>query len=195
MDSSELTDRERAERILEGDTALGDELVERMQPVVSRIVRGRVTERSDEQDLTQAVFLQVFANLESYSGSVPLEHWVSRVAVNVCLKQFRHESRRPELRRADLSDEQNELLDSLATSEGEITPDEQFAANELAAVLLGQLTAKERLIMSLLYLDGLSLAEVATATGMSNLAIRLISFRSRTKMKSAFVKLQKSNQR
>lgn len=195
MDSSELTDRERAERILEGDTAIGDEFVERMQPVVSRIVRGRVTERSDEQDLTQAVFLQVFANLESYSGSVPLEHWVSRVAVNVCLKQFRHESRRPELRRADLSDEQNELLDSLATSEGEITPDEQFAAKELAAVLLGQLTAKERLIMSLLYLDGLSLAEVATATGMSNLAIRLISFRSRTKMKSAFVKLQKSNQR
>src|SRR5688572_17675692 len=111
MESSGLSDRERVARILEGDTALGNELVERMQPVVSKIVRGRVTRRSEERDLTQAVFLNVFSSLDQYSGTAPLEHWVSRIAVNVCLNQFRHESRRPELRRADLSAEQDDLLD------------------------------------------------------------------------------------
>ena len=83
MESSELSDQERVARILEGDTALGDELVERMQHVVSKIIRARVTRQSDERDLTQTVLLNVFASLDQYSGAAPLEHWVSRIAVNV----------------------------------------------------------------------------------------------------------------
>lgn len=191
MDCSELTDRERVARILEGDTALGDDLVQRLQPVVSRIVRGRVTRQAEERDLTQTIFLNVFASLHQYSGNVPLEHWASRVAVNVCLHQYRHENRRPEVRRADLSEEQDELLDSLANTDEEVSPDKQFAANELVGILLEQLTGKERLIMSLLYLDGLNLSEVAKKTGMSNLALRLVAFRARRKMQSGFQKLQK----
>ena len=191
MESSEISDRERVARILDGDIALGDELVQRLQPIVSRIVRGRVTRQADERDLTQMVFLNVFASLDKYSGTAPLEHWASRVAVNVCLNQYRHEKRRPELRRADLSEEQDELLDSLANTEAEVTPDKQIAANELVAILLEQLPAKERLIMNLLYLDGLSLEEVAAKTGISNLALRLVAFRARRKMQKGFEKLQK----
>ena len=191
MDSSELSDRDRVARILEGDIALGDELVERLRPVVSRIVRGRVTCQSDERDLTQSVFLNVFSSLDQYSGTAPLEHWVSRIAVNVCLHQYRHENRRPEVRRADLSEEQDELLDSLANTDEEVSPDKRFAANELVGILFEQLTGKERLIMSLLYLDGLNLSEVAKKTGMSNLALRLVAFRARRKMQSGFQKLQK----
>lgn len=191
MDSSELSDRERVARILEGDSALGDDLVQRLQPVVSRIVRARVTRQADERDLTQTVFLNVFASLDQYSGTAPLEHWVSRIAVNVCLHQYRHENRRPEVRRSDLSPEQDELLDSLSNTNEEVSPDQQFAANELVGILLEQLTGKERLIMSLLYLDGLSLSEVAEKTGMSYLALRLVAFRARRKMQRGFQKLQK----
>lgn len=193
MDSSNLTDRERVARILEGDIALGDELVRRLEPVVSRIVRGRVTCLADERDLTQAVFLNVFASLSQYSGNAPLEHWASRVAVNVCLTQHRHEKRRPEVRRSDLSQEQDALLDSLANTDVEVAPDTQLAASELVGILLEQLTGKERLIMSLLYLDGLSLTEVAERMGMSNLAVRLVAFRARRKMQKGFQKLQKGN--
>ena len=191
MECPGLSDRERVARILEGDVALGDELVERLQPVVSKIVRGRVTRLSEERDLIQAVFLNVFASLDQYSGRIALEHWVSRIAVNVCLKQYRHESRRPELRRADLSAEQDDLLDSLATSEADVLPDQQIAASELVTMLLDHLKAKERLIMTLLYLDGLSLSEVAKRTGISNLALRLVAFRARRKIQSGFQKLQK----
>src|SRR3954468_7303971 len=136
MECSGLSDREWVARILEGDTALGNEFVKRMQPVVSKIVCGRVTRRSEGQDLTQAVFLNVFSSLEQYSGKAPLEHWVSRIAVNVCLNQYRHESRRPEVRRAELSAEQDDLLDSLATSEADVLPGQQMAANELVTMLL-----------------------------------------------------------
>lgn len=191
MESSAANDLALVSRVLDGDTVAGDELVERLRPTVARIVRGRVTRQTNEDDLTQAVFLNVFASLQSFSGDVPLEHWASRVAVNVCLKQYRHESRRPEVRRADLSEDEDKLLEMLATSEAEVAPDQQFTAHELVTRILDGLSPRERIVMSLLYLEGRSSEETAKLTGNSNLAIRLIAFRARGKMKKAFLKLQR----
>lgn len=190
MDSSASADLACVARVLEGDTATGDALVERLRPVVVRIVRGRVTRRTEEADLTQMVFLKVFANLEQFSGRVPLEHWVSRIAVNVCLNAYRHEGHRPEVRRADLSPEHDSLLDFLATSAVEITPEQQVAAGDLVATLLARLAPKERMIMTLLYLEGRTPQETGRLTGMSNLAVRLVAFRARRKMRNALKQLQ-----
>jgi len=177
-------------RVLKGDTAAGDALVERLRPTVGRIVRGRVTGRTEEADLTQMVFIKVFANLDQFSGTVPLEHWVSRIAVNVCLNQHRYERNRPELRRSDLSPDQDELLELLATSDAEISPDRQAAARDLVTALLERLAPRERLVTTLLYLEGHTIEETRQLTGMSALAVRLVAFRARQKMKKAFGKLQ-----
>jgi RNA polymerase sigma-70 factor (ECF subfamily) len=55
--------------------------------------------------LVQTVFMKVFANLDQYQGRVPVEHWVSRIAVNTCPNALKAEKARPELRWSDLSDE------------------------------------------------------------------------------------------
>jgi len=177
-------------RVLGGDTTAGDALVERLRPTVSRIVRGRVTRRTEEADLTQMVFVKVFANLDQFSGRVPLEHWVSRIAVNVCLNQYRYEKNRPELRRSDLSPEQDRLLKLLATSDSEIPPDRQAEANDLVAALLERLAPRERLVMTLLCLEGRTIEETRQLTGVSALAVRLLAFRARQKMKKVLGKLQ-----
>ena len=52
------------------------------------------------------IFIRVFQKLSQFSGKVPLEHWVSRIAVNACLNQIAAEKVRPELRQADLSEEE-----------------------------------------------------------------------------------------
>ena len=52
------------------------------------------------------IFIKVFQKLSQFSGKVPLEHWVSRIAVNTCLNQIQWEKIRPELRHADLSVEE-----------------------------------------------------------------------------------------
>jgi len=153
MECSGLSDREWVARILEGDTALGNEFVERMQPVVSKIVRGRVTRRSEGQDLIQAVFLNVFSSLEQYSGKAPLEHWVSRIAVNSCLNAIAAEKARPELRRADLSEEQAAVIDHLAATTDDLGADEKLSARDLLGHLLEALKPAERLVIDLLHLQ------------------------------------------
>src|SRR5687768_339696 len=94
------------DRIKRGDESAAETLIELMRPVVLKCVRRRLPRWSAEEDLVQSVFAKVFAKLHQVSGSVPLEHWVARVAVNTSLSQIGYEAVRPELRMSDLSEEQ-----------------------------------------------------------------------------------------
>ncbi len=100
-----------------------------------KLVRAYLPRRSSEDDLTQIVFMKVFANLDRYSGAVPLEHWVSRIAINACLNEIAAEKIRPELRVADLSREQFEVLENLWATAAEIETGKAVAAPHLTSSL------------------------------------------------------------
>src|SRR5438093_1800173 len=102
------------DRIRQGEEQAATELMQHLYPFVFRIVRSHLPRRTSEEDLCQMIFIKVFSNLEQYSGQVPLEHWISRIAVNTCLNQLKAEKIRPEPRWADLSEDQAAVLDSLA---------------------------------------------------------------------------------
>ncbi len=178
-------------RVLRGDEAAGAALVERLRPLVVAVVRRRLPERVDEADLIQSVFLKVFWNLEQYSGKAPLEHWVSRIAVNTCLNELRYQGNRPELRRADLPREEDEVLDLLSASEADLPSHRQVAARELVDRLLDRLPPREGLVIQMLYFEGLTHEEIHDATGWSPLAVKLLAFRARARMRKALRHLLK----
>ncbi len=68
-----------------GDEEAARSLLSHLFPLVLSVVRGHLPRRMSEDDLTQTIFVKVFTKLDQYSGAVPLEHWVSRIAVNTCL--------------------------------------------------------------------------------------------------------------
>jgi RNA polymerase sigma-70 factor (ECF subfamily) len=136
------------------------------------------------------IFIKVFQKLSQYSGKVPLEHWVSRIAVNTCLNQIESEKVRPELRHADLSAEEQAVVENLATSTDELPPDEQFASRQLVEYLLAALKPVERLAIDLLYLQGRSVEEIRKITGWSAALIKVRAFRARQKMKALLARIQ-----
>ena len=101
-------------RVRAGDQLAARALVERLRPGVLRIVRARRPRRVAEEDLTQEVFMKMFARLGQYQGSAPFTHWVSRIAVTTCLDHWRAQQRRPELRWADLAEWETDRLDERA---------------------------------------------------------------------------------
>ena len=135
------------------------------------------------------IFIKIFQKLGQFSGKVPLEHWVSRVAVNTCLSQIEAERVRPELRHADLSEEQQAVVENLATSSDELAPDRQLASRQLVEHLLQLLKPAERLIIDLLYLQGRSVEEIHKITGLGVAAIKVRAFRARQKMKAQLAKI------
>jgi len=135
------------------------------------------------------IFIKVFQKLSQFSGKVPIEHWVSRIAVNTCLSQIEAEKVRPELRQADLSEEEQAVVENLATSSDELAPDRQLASRQLVEHLLQLLKPVERLVIDLLYLQGRSVEEIHRITGLGAAAIKARAFRARQKMKAQLTKM------
>ena len=135
------------------------------------------------------IFIKVFQKLTQFSGKVPLEHWVSRIAVNTCLSQIESEKIRPELRHADLSEEEQAVVENLAASAEELAPDRQLASRQLVEHLLQMLKPVERLVIDLLYLQGRSVEEIHQITGLGVAAVKVRAFRARQKMKAQLEKL------
>jgi RNA polymerase sigma-70 factor (ECF subfamily) len=164
-------------------------LIAHLYPLVIKLVRAYLPRRSSEEDLAQTVFMKIFARLGQYSGRVPLERWVSRVTINTCLNQLSAERVRPELRWADLTEEQCFVVESLAATHAELPADEGLAARDLTEKLLEMLAPAERLLISLLYLEGHTPREVARITGWNSALIRARAFRARRKIRKRFKSL------
>jgi RNA polymerase sigma-70 factor (ECF subfamily) len=179
---------------LRHDDEAARELVRRLYPLVAKLVRAHRFLRTSEEDVSQMIFIKVFQKLSQFSGKVPLEHWVSRVAVNTCLNQIESEKARPELREADLTEEQQAVIENLAVSSDELAPDKKFASRQLVEHLLAALKPVERLVIDLLHLQGRSVAEIRKITGWSEPLIKIRAFRARQKMKQQLVKISAKEQ-
>jgi RNA polymerase sigma-70 factor (ECF subfamily) len=165
------------------------ELVRRLYPLVAKIVRAHRPRRTSEEDLSQMIFIKLFQKLSQFSAKVPLEHWVSRIAVNTCLNQIAAEKVRPELRHADLSEEEQAVVQNLAASSEELGPDRRFASRQLVEHLLDLLKPAERLVIDLLYLQQRSVEEIRQLTGWGASLIKVRAFRARRKMKDQLDKI------
>jgi len=174
---------------LQHDDEAARALVRQLYPLVAKLVRAHRPRRTAEEDLCQMIFIKVFQKLSQFSGKVPLEHWVSRIAVNTCLNQIESEKIRPELRHADLSEEEQAVVENLATSSSELAPDQSFASRELVEHLLAALKPVERLAIDLLYLQGRSVEEIRKITGWSAALVKVRAYRARQKMKNQLAKI------
>ena len=176
-------------RIAEGDENAARELLRYFHSFVLRLVRSHLPRRMSEEDLTQMIFIKIFQNLDTYAGKVPLEHWISRIAVNTCLNELRAEKRRPEWRLSDFDQEASAAIERLARTEIDLAaPDDERVAKELLDRMLIQLSPEDRLLVTLLHLEERSVQEIHLLTGWSRTAIKVRAFRARAKMKKMLSK-------
>jgi RNA polymerase sigma factor (sigma-70 family) len=181
-------------RIGQGHEDAARELMDRLYPLVLKLVRAYLPRRASEEDLVQTVFMKVFANLKQYSGQVPVEHWVSRIAVNTCLNEIKAQKIRPEWRWADLSEEEQFVVEALSATESEEPAISGQSAKELLDRLLATLAPQERLVIRLLHLEERSVAEISKITGWNRAVIKVRAFRARKKLKSHLAQLENEGQ-
>ena len=171
------------------DQIAARELVEYLHPLVIRICRSHLPRRVSEEDLAQDIFLKMFTRIDQYQGTVPFTHWVSRIAVTTCIDQLRAQKRRPELRWADMSERETDVLDSVITSENDVSPDDAVSAKELVHKLLDQLKPEDRLVIQYLDLEQKSIAEISALTGWNQTLVKVRAFRARRKLQRFYREL------
>ena len=178
------------ERIRASDQAAARQLVERLYPLLARIARNRLPRRMALEDMMQEIFLKLFTRIDQYKGNVPFTHWAARIAVTTCIDHLRAQKRRPELRWADLPEQEAELLDAVLTNTNDISANDSLASRELVHILLSQLSPQDQFILQLLDLEQKSLAEIRSLTGWNTTLIKVRAFRARKKLQKLFQQLK-----
>lgn len=177
--------QECVRRVSGGDLVAAGELVVYLGPLVRRWVRNHLPRRESEEDLMQEVFLKLLQKVGSYQerAGVPFEHWVSRLAVRTCLDALRAERSRPEWRMADLGEGEQEWLDYLMQRQEGVPEQRDFEAKAIVTRLLAQLSPPDRLVLTLLDLEGRSTLEIAQVTGWSRPMVKMRAMRARRKLR------------
>ena len=183
-DYSSLPDKEWIALVQRRDEEAARAMIERLSPLVLKCVRSHRPQRTAEEDMVQAVFAKIFNKLGQFGGDVPLEHWVSRVTINTCLKQIDYERCRPEWRWGDLGVEEQAVLERLVASAENLADSESAAARELVERLLQGLEARDRLVITLVHLEGRTMEEVSATTGWSANAVKVRAYRARRRMRA-----------
>jgi RNA polymerase sigma factor (sigma-70 family) len=177
--------RDCLQRVRAGDMPSAHALIGHLHPLVRRMVRNHLPRRESEEDLMQDVFLKLLQKLDSYEERVgiPFEHWVSRLTVRTCLDALRAEKARPEWRMADLSNGEAEWLDYLLNRQAEQPSEYALDAKAVVTRLLALLSPPDRLVLTLLDLDGRSTQEIAQMTGWTRPMVKMRAMRARHKLR------------
>lgn len=175
------------------DEGAARELMAAFYPRVAAIVAGHCPRGADREDLIQEVFLRVFRSLHRFRPERPLEHWVSRIALNVCRSRGSAQARRPEWHLSDLSEGEQAAFDAARAPEdgGPAASIEAGDARSLLLRLVAGLGGVDRQIVTLMHLEGRSVEEIASLMGMGRGTVRVRAFRARAKLRRALAALER----
>lgn len=178
-------DLEIIRRVLQGEIDRFAELIARYQQHVAKITNRHVP--SDHvAEVAHDVFVRAYTSLSTFSGKTPFEHWLSGIAVRTCY-DFWRARRRQELPVSSLATEHQAWMDHVLATES----DEQFRgqakrqeAAELLQWALGHLSAENRLVLTLVHLDGYSVREAAGLLGWTVVNVKVRAYRARQMLRA-----------
>ena len=151
------------------DQAEFDALVRDWKDRIYRLARRFFRRPEDAEEVVQEVFLRMHRSLSTWRADAPFEHWILRIATNVCTDALRERRRRPASTLSELSDDAGDSLDAARSEQARL----------LASDLLGRLPPKDRWVVVLMDLEGWSAEEIAAVTGSTRGAVKLRAFRAR----------------
>lgn len=137
----------------------------------------RIVGRQEADDLTQQVFLKLFATLEKFQGDSKLETWLYRLATNEALQHLRRERTREmrSLAIEPMAAEPNQLLES-----------ETLQTFQTA---LARIDPELRTILSLKEEQGLSYAQIADALEIPEGTVGSRLNRARHELRNELIRL------
>lgn len=176
------------ERVLRGEVDAFALLIERYQVKVSATARRYLLREEDAEDAIQTVFIRVFQKLKDWRREAPFEHWLSRIALRVCLDKLRKEKRRPEVLFSEFSAEEEIWVDHFRISPAAASS-ESGAARELVRRAMESLSPEARLMVDLFEIQGKTAREISALTGWSPAGVKMRAFRARLQLKKVLKKL------
>lgn len=172
------TDLDDVRQAQEGDAEAYRRIVERHQDHVARILWRFSRDRGVHEELVQDVFVEAYLGLSGYSSKAPLEHWLARIATRVGYRYWKERARQKRVEPFSVQEwDQATGGDGAA---GALEPDQ---AAELLHRLLEQLAPRDRLVLTLRYLEQCDVVETARRTGWTKTMVKVQTMRARNRLR------------
>ena len=179
------TDEELVRIVVGGDVECFEVLIIRYQSRVFGMARKYFRNESDAEDVVQGIFTKTFQKLSSYKGTAPFEHWFMRLSLNACYDALRRKRNRPDQTISDtLFDDESwqDRLSNIPDASDRVGLEE---ARELVYTVLGQISDRARIVLTLQELEGRSIREITEITGWSESLVKVQAFRARKEMRAS----------
>lgn len=181
--ASSDSDEAWAARAQQGDGAAMELLVQRHHAAVARLLWRFVRTQSDLDDLVQDTFLRMVRGLPDWQARQPFAHWLLRIATNTGRDYFRRQAVRRRWMSEPKTEDDRDLLPEAIDPAAD--PAARAAANEAKAIL-EHLAPDDRALLTLHYLEGWGLPQIAAQFGWTHTATKLRAWRARRQLRALF---------
>jgi RNA polymerase sigma-70 factor (ECF subfamily) len=162
---------------LNGDGRAYARLVERYQQEVGRWMWRFTRDRSEWEVLVQDVFVEAYTSLSRFRGEGAFGAWLRTISTRVGYRFWTRRKRQAVETTWSLQD-----WDELASQQDPEVASPQDAA-QLVHQLLANVGPRDRLVLTLHYLDGQSVEQIAEQTGWTKTMVKVQMHRARKRLR------------
>ena len=179
---TEVSEKKIIEKVLGGDANAFEELVLKYEKTVYNLALRMVGDRDDASDMTQEAFIKAYGSLSSFRGDSKFSVWIYRITTNVCLDFLRSKSRKQQVSLTVSDDDEDAQLD---IPDPKADPEQQLIKKiSMQSVEEGLKTLpdKQRQILVMRELGGMSYAEIGKALSIEEGTVKSRIFRARKRL-------------
>ena len=160
-----------------------EELIRRHQQRVFAVAARILRKREDVEDISQQVFVKAFFSLKRFDQRAAFSTWLYKITVNECWDLLRKKKVRPLVYDSDLSEDQSRQV-SASDGSRSTEPDilDRIEARERVDRLLAGLDERDRLMLILKEVEGMSIEEIGEAMEINANTVKVRLFRARKRM-------------
>jgi RNA polymerase sigma-70 factor, ECF subfamily len=172
-------------QVVKGDVNAFEILINRHKDHIKKIVLRHLPFQAAEETVHD-VFVRAFKSIDKYKARGGFKQWLSSIAVRTCYDYWRKAYRSREVAMSSLGEKHRKWLEEIADDRSNGYHSEQSEREEARELLdwaLARLSPEDRMVLELIYLQGLSVKEASELLGWSSSNVKVRSFRSRKKLK------------
>ena len=186
QDFSAANDRDLVATAIRGVDGSFEELVRRYQRPISAYVYRMVGNYESALDLTQEIFIKVYASLRRYRSEFKFSTWIYKIAHNAAVDHLRRSSTREQSLMNTSDGDQFEL----PIESGRLSPEQESERKERRVEIesvVRALPSNYRELIILRHSQDLTYEEIVEVTGLPLGTVKNRLFRAREMMRQQFV--------
>ena len=179
MENQKVSDSDLIRSVLSGNSRSYAALLTRYQHMVFTLAMRMLSHRELAEETTQDIFVKAYRSLGTFRGESKFSTWLYRIAYRRILDVRARENRKP------VSANDYGEIESFGHA-GNSTWEALMMTECRVQIIkaLEQLSPRDRSMLSLYYLQELSIKEIAEVTDMSTSVVKVSLFRARERLKT-----------